>query len=65
MKTKFEKSEQTMCFSRDIFFEYINHYFKTWFYYKTAAKTFQLRIWAVDLQYSSGGVMRNPYSQAV
>ena len=54
-----------MCFSKEMVFEYLNHDIKKWFYYKTAAKTFQQRIRAVELTYSSGEVMRNPYRQAV
>ena len=65
MKTKIEKSEKTICFSREKFSAHINEEQKKWFYYKTAAKTFQQRIRAVKLQYSSGDVMRNPYRQAV
>ena len=65
MKTKNEKSEKTICFSREKFCEFLKRYLKKWFYYKTAAKTFCLRIRAVNLTYSSGEVMRNPYRQAV
>ena len=65
MNTKIEKSEKNICFSTEKCFEYLNHDIKKWFYYKTAAKTFGQRIRAVNLQYSSGEVMRNPYRQAV
>ena len=65
MKTKIEKSEKTICFSREKFSAHINEEQKKWFYYKTAAKTIQLRIRAVTCTYSSGYVMRNPYRQAV
>ena len=65
MKTKIQKSEKTMCFSREKFSALINEERKKWLYYKTAAKTIQQRIRAVNLQYSSGEVMRNPYRQAV
>ena len=60
MNTKIEKSEKSMCFSRENIFEYLKRYIKKWFYYKTAAKTIGLRIRAVNFQYSSGDVMRNP-----
>ena len=65
MKTKNEKSEKTICFSREKFSAHINEEQKKWFYYKTAAKTFQPRIRAMLLQYSPREVMRNPYRQAV
>ena len=54
MKTKIEKSEKTICFSREKFSVSQNEEQKNWFYYKTAAKTIQLRIRAVLFQYSSG-----------
>ena len=54
MKNKIEKSEKNICFSTEKFSEYLKRYLKKWFYYKTAAKTFHLRIRAVGLQYSSG-----------
>ena len=44
MKTKTEKSEKTMCFSREKFLSNSFYWTKKWFYYKTAAKTFQQRI---------------------
>ena len=65
MKTKIDKSEKTIGFIGEKFSAHINEEQKKWFYYKTAAKTFQPRIWAVKHQYSSGEVMRNPYRQAV
>ena len=40
MKTKKQKSEKTVCFSREKIFEYINEDLKKWLIYKTAAKTF-------------------------
>ena len=44
MKTKIQKSEKTMCFSREKKSAQQNEEQKHWFYYKTAAKTFQPRI---------------------
>ena len=65
MNTKIEKSEKTICFSKEKFWPRLKRDLKNWFYYKTRLKTFQQRIRAVKLQYSSGDVMRNPYRQAV
>ena len=44
MKTKIQKSEKTICFSRENTSAHQNEEQKTWFYYKTAAKTFGQRI---------------------
>ena len=54
MKTKIEKSEKTICFSREKFSAHINEEQKKWFYYKPAAKTFGPRIRAVKFTYSLG-----------
>ena len=52
MKTKNEKSEKTIGFIGEKFSAHINEDQKKWFYYKTAAKTFDLRIRAVSFTYS-------------
>ena len=52
MKTKIEKSEKTICFSREKNSESQNEEQKHWFYYKTQAKTIQPRIRGSGLQYS-------------
>ena len=62
---KYVLDEKTICFSREKFFECLKRYTFLDFDGKTAAKTFQQRIRAVGFTYSSGDVMRNPYSQAV
>ena len=52
MNTKIEKkSEKTICFSREKFFECLKRYTFLAAVYKTAAKTFQKRIRGLELQY--------------
>ena len=61
MKTKIEKSEKTIGFIGEKFSAYIIEEQKKWFYYKTAAKTFQQRIRAVSFTYSVRWFYSVPY----
>ena len=66
MKTKIEKSEKTIGFTVKNCKKEQKPFENQCFFEKKGRKTnSHLRIRAVELQYSSGDVMRNPYSQAV
>ena len=52
MKTKIENVDKTVCFSREKTSAQENEEQKTWFFYKTAAKTFTPRIWGPGATYS-------------
>ena len=61
-----QKSEKTIGFTVKNFTKEQKPLEKQWFFEKKGRKTnFGRRIRAVNLQYSSGAVMRNPYRQAV
>ena len=52
MKTKKQKNEKQHVFFQRKIVRSCMEDLKIWFYYKTAAKTFEPRIWGPGLQYS-------------
>ena len=66
ISVEMQKSEKSIGFTMKMFKKVKKPFVVQWFFEKRGRKTnFQPRIRAVQLQYSSGDVMRNPYRQAV